>query len=77
MTRTGNFTKISKIGALAMAAAVAFGLAGPAAAQDGPFGGFGPPAGWLPPPLDPTGVQLQTEELAPGVASWSARRACW
>jgi cyclase len=67
MTRTGNFTKISKIGALAMAAAVAFGLAGPAAAQDGPFGGFEPPAGWLPPPLDPTGVQLQTKELVPGV----------
>ena len=57
----------SKIGGLALAAAVAFGLAGPATAQENPFGAFEPPAGWLPPALDPTGVQLQTQELAPGV----------
>ena len=31
------------------------------------FGGFEPPEGWLPPPLDPAGVQLQTMELSPGV----------
>ena len=31
------------------------------------FGGFEPPKGWLPPPIDPTGVQLQTKKLAPGV----------
>ena len=31
------------------------------------FGGFVPPKGWLPPPIDPTGVQLETRELAPGV----------
>ena len=67
MTRYRNLTGVSKIAGFAMAAAVAFGLAGPAAAQQGPFGSFEPPAGWLPPPLDPTGVQLQTQELAPGV----------
>ncbi len=57
----------SKFGGLALAAAVAFGLAGPATAQENPFGAFEPPAGGLPPALDPTGVQLQTQELAPGV----------
>jgi cyclase len=67
MTRYRNLTDFSYIGAVAMAVTVAFGLAGPAAAQQGPFDGFEPPAGWLPPPLDPTGVQLQTKELAPGV----------
>ncbi len=52
----------------AMAAWIAIGLAAPAAAAtQQSFGGFEPPAGWLPPSLDPTGVQLQTKELAPGV----------
>ncbi len=50
----------------AMAAWIVIGLAAPAAAQQS-FGGFEPPAGWLPPLLDPTGVELQTKELAPGV----------
>jgi cyclase len=52
----------------AMAAGIAIGLAAPAAAAtQQSFGGFEPPAGWLPPSLDPTGVELQTKELAPGV----------
>ncbi len=52
----------------AMAAWIAIGLAAPAAAAtQQSFGGFEPPAGWLPPPLDPTGVQLRTKELASGV----------
>ena len=51
----------------AMAAWIAIGLAAPAAAAQPSFGGFEPPAGWLPPSLDPTGVQLQTKELAPGI----------
>ena len=55
------------LGRLALAASVVFGLALPAAAQQSSFGGFEPPAGWLPPPLDPTGVRLQTRQLAPGV----------
>ncbi len=67
MTSYRNFTGVSKLAGLALATAVTFGLAGPAAAQQGPFGGFEPPAGWLPPPLDPAGVQLQTKQLAPGV----------
>jgi cyclase len=67
MTSYQNLTRVSKIAGFATAAIVAFGLAGPAAAQQTSFGGFEPPAGWLPPPLDPTGVQLQTKELAPGV----------
>ncbi len=67
MTKYRNLTGVSKIAGLAMAVAVAFGPAGPAAAQENSFGGFEPPAGWLPPPLDPTGVQLQTKQLAPGV----------
>lgn len=62
-----RLANLSMIGGLALAAAVTFGLAGPAAAQQTSFGGFEPPAGWMPPPLDPTGVQLQTHELAPGV----------
>jgi len=32
-----------------------------------PLGGFEPPKGWMPPPLDPTGVQLQTIDLGHGV----------
>ncbi len=52
----------------ALAAWIAIGLAAPAAAAtQQSFGGFEPPAGWLPPSLDPTGVELQTKELAPGV----------
>jgi len=62
-----GLANLSMIGGLVLAAAVTFGLAGPAAAQQTSFGGFEPPAGWMPPPLDPTGVQLQTHELAPGV----------
>ena len=38
----------------------------PAAVQRS-FGGFEPPKGWVPPPLDPTGVTLVTKELSPGV----------
>ena len=67
MTSYRNPRGVSKIAGLALATAVVFGLALPAAAQQTSFGGFEPPAGWLPPPLDPTGVQLQTKELAPGV----------
>ena len=57
----------TKLGVLAVAAVLAFGLAGPAAAQQAPFGGFEPPVGWVPPPLDPTGVQLRTQQIGPGV----------
>ncbi len=64
--------KLEKIALVALIATgvalpVATGVAQPAAAAQESFGGFVPPAGWLPPPLDPTGVQLQTKELAPGV----------
>ncbi len=52
--------------ATGVALPVATGAALPAAAQQS-FGGFEPPVGWQPPPLDPTGVQLQTKQLAPGV----------
>ena len=38
----------------------------PALGQD-LFDGFRPPEGWTPPPLNPTGVQLETRELGPGV----------
>lgn len=67
MTSYRSFTGVSKIAGFAMAAAVALGPAGTVAAQESSFGGFEPPVGWLPPPLDPTGVQLQTHKLAPGV----------
>ena len=46
----------------------------PAAAAQKSFGGFEPPKGWLPPPLDPTGVQLETRELAPGVYALLSNR---
>ena len=57
---------------IALAALAVMGLAQPAAAQQmaaAPlsFGGFAPPEGWLPPPLHPSGVQLETRELGPGV----------
>ncbi len=57
---------LRNINKAALAALVVIGLALPAAAQQS-FGGFEPPKGWLPPPLDPAGVQLQTKEIAPGV----------
>jgi cyclase len=44
----------------------ATGLAIPAAAETS-FGGFNPPSGWLPPPVNPTSVDLITRELSPGV----------
>jgi cyclase len=61
-------------GGFAFAAAIAFGLAGAATAQENLFGGFEPPVGWVPPPLDPTGVQLQTQELATGVYALISNR---
>ncbi len=44
---------------LALATLVVMGFA-PAAAAQQLFGDFEAPEGWLPPPLNPTGVQLQT-----------------
>jgi cyclase len=41
-------------------------LAIPATAETS-FGGFTPPTGWLPPPVNPTAVDLTTRQLAPGV----------
>ncbi len=39
-----------------------------AIAVEGPgFHGFEPPAGWLPPPIHPGGVQLRTQEIGQGV----------
>ncbi len=32
-----------------------------------PLKDFSPPEGFIPPPLNPAGVELQTKELAPGV----------
>ncbi len=60
MKRIRNFTWI------ALAALAVIGFALPAAAQQ-LFGGFEAPQGWLPPPLNPTGVQLETTKLGPGV----------
>jgi cyclase len=37
-----------------------------AAAQED-WGGMKPPDGWIPPPLGPAGVRLETKELGPGV----------
>lgn len=57
----------------AMLAIVLSGIAVPAIAGTS-FGGFQPPAGWLPPPVDPTSVELKTQKLSPGVyALLSAR----
>jgi cyclase len=50
--------------AVVVAALLSFAL--PAAAQQA-INGFVPPAGWLPPPLHPAGVELVTKELSPGV----------
>ncbi len=74
MTRNRNLARVSSFTGFAMAAAIAIGLAGPAAAQQNLFGGFEPPVGWVPPPLDPTGVQHQTQELAPGVYALISNR---
>ena len=51
---------------LALAPLVVMGFA-PAAAAQQLFGDFEAPEGWLPPPLNPTGVQLETRKLGPGV----------
>ena len=37
------------------------------AARTAPFGDFEPPRGWMPPPLNPAGVQLQTKKIGAGV----------
>ncbi len=78
MTRNRNLTRVSRFAGFAVAAVmtlgIAGGMAGPAAAQQTLFGGFEPPAGWVPPPLDPTGVQLQTQELATGVYALLSNR---
>ena len=65
---------IRRFGGFAAAALIAAGLAFPAAAAQTSFGGFEPPEGWLPPPIDPTGVQLETRELAPGVYALLSNR---
>ncbi len=46
--------------------AKANGTAAPAEAQQSERA-FVPPEGWLPPPIDPTGVKLETRKLGPGV----------
>ncbi len=51
---------------IALVAPAVIGFAPPAAAQQ-LFGDFEAPEGWLPPPLNPTGVQLETRRLGPGV----------
>ncbi|MCH8153395.1 MAG: MBL fold metallo-hydrolase, partial [Planctomycetes bacterium] len=51
---------------LALAALVVIGLT-PAAAAQQLFGDFEAPEGWLAPPLNPTGVQLETRKLGRGV----------
>ena len=56
-----------KLKSIALVALIAAGVALPAVAKQESFGGFEPPTGWVPPPLHPQGVQLQTKELAPGV----------
>lgn len=38
------------------------------------WGGFEPPKGWLPPPLSPAGVKLQTKQLSPGVYALLSNR---
>ena len=76
--RRETLTKLRRSSWIALAALAVIGLAQPAAAQQmaaaqqtaaAPlsFGGFAPPEGWLPPPLNPSGVQLETRELGPGV----------
>ena len=57
---------LQKIAKTAFAAILFAGLAAPAVAETS-FGGYKPPTGWLPPPLDPTSVDLTTRKLAPGV----------
>ena len=64
---------ITKLNWIALAALVAMRLAQPSAAQDS-SGGFVPPEGWAPPPLDPAGVQLETRELGPGVYALLSNR---
>ena len=66
-------TKIEKRNWIALAAFVAMRLAQPSAAQDS-SGGFVPPEGWMPPTLDPAGVQLETRELGPGVYALLSNR---
>ena len=65
--------KLNWIALAALAALVAVGLAQPAAAQDS-AGGFVPPEGWAPPPMDPSGVQLETRELGAGVFALLSNR---
>ncbi len=66
-------TKIEKRNWITWAAWVAMVLAQPSAAQDS-AGGFVPPEGWMPPTLDPAGVQLETRELGPGVYALLSNR---
>ena len=58
--------RIGSINWIALGALVGLGFAQPSAAQNS-SDGFVPPEGWMPPPLDPAGVQLETRELGPGV----------
>ncbi len=50
------------LGVVLLAAAVA-----PLGFAKRPLNDFSPPEGFIPPPLNPAGVELQTKELAPGV----------
>lgn len=57
----------------ALATMIVAGLALPAAAETS-FGGFKPPAGWLPPPVHPASAELTTRKIAPGVYALLATR---
>ncbi len=63
-----------KLGALAVTALLTAASPLAAGTAQKSFGGFVPPAGWLPPPLDPAGVQLQTKQLGPGVYALLSNR---
>lgn len=56
----------TKFRQVTLAMLFAIGLALPATAETS-FGGFTPPTGWLPPPVNPTSVDFNTRKLSPGV----------
>ncbi len=67
LNRTSSSSRTLHRAALALALAATVALPAPVSAAERPDWAANPPNGFIPPPLDPTGVQLATKKLAPGV----------
>src|SRR4029077_20548837 len=67
MASTSRLTQAARLGAVMMAFVAGVGWFDARRSEAGQPAAPGPPPGYLPPPLNPSGVTLETRQLASGV----------